>query len=236
MHYGIRKGHKLNLKLKSSLPVNFVVGIQNELGGERMKVLKKIETDMWINVIMMFLIGVLFIVRPQNSLESVAIIAGIIIFVNGIFDLFYDIKIWTDFYIRYSLFEGIMKCILGIFIATHAGIITILFSYVFSIYIIINGIICMETAVYMRSIFKVNSGIYIVLSGLEVLGGIIMMFISPDTVKAAAILAGIIFILNAVIDSVILYRIHKIGRHCTEHIQDVVDELNGNIVDEDDVK
>ena len=33
-----------------------------------MKVLKKIETDMWINVIMMFLIGVLFIVRPQNSL------------------------------------------------------------------------------------------------------------------------------------------------------------------------
>lgn len=57
-----------------------------------MKVLKKIETDMWINVIMMFLIGVLFIVRPQNSLESVAIIAGIIIFVNGIFDLFYDSK------------------------------------------------------------------------------------------------------------------------------------------------
>ena len=118
------------INLKSSLPVNSVVGIQNELGGERMKVLKKIETDMWINVIMMFLIGV-FIVRPQNSLESVAIIAGIIIFVNGIFDLFYDIKIWTDFYIRYSLFEGIMKCILGIFIATHAGIITILFSYVF---------------------------------------------------------------------------------------------------------
>lgn len=127
MHYGIRKGHKLKKlitgKFRSWHP-------KQELGGERMKVLKKNETDMWINVIMMFLIGV-FIVRPQNSLESVAIIAGIIIFVNGIFDLFYDIKIWTDFYIRYSLFEGIMKCILGIFIATHAGIITILFSYVF---------------------------------------------------------------------------------------------------------
>lgn len=126
MHYGIRKGHKL----KKLITGKFRSWHQNELGGERMKVLKKIETDMWINVIMMFLIGV-FIVRPQNSLESVAIIAGIIIFVNGIFDLFYDIKIWTDFYIRYSLFEGIMKCILGIFIATHAGIITILFSYVF---------------------------------------------------------------------------------------------------------
>ena len=50
-----------------------------------------------------------------------------------------------------SLFEGIMKCVLGIFIITHAGITTVLFSYVFSIYIIINGIICIETAIYMQS-------------------------------------------------------------------------------------
>lgn len=67
-----------------------------------------------------------------------------------------------------------MKCVLGIFIFTHAGITTVLFSYVFSIYIIIDG--------------------------------------------------------------VILYRIHKISRHCVEKIQDTVDELSGNIIDEDDVK
>lgn len=29
-----------------------------------MKMLKKIKTDMWISVVMMFLIGVLFVVRP----------------------------------------------------------------------------------------------------------------------------------------------------------------------------
>ena len=49
-----------------------------------------------------------------------------------------------------------MKCVLGIFIFTHAGITTVLFSYVFSIYIIINGIICMETAIYMQRTFEVN--------------------------------------------------------------------------------
>ena len=46
-----------------------------------MKMLKKIKTDMWISVVMMFLIGVLFVVRPQDSLEITAIIAGVIIFV-----------------------------------------------------------------------------------------------------------------------------------------------------------
>ena len=98
-----------------------------------MKMLKKIKTDMWINVFMMLLIGILFIVRPQDSLVITAIIAGIVIFANGIFDLIYYMRVWTDFYSRGSLFEGIMKCVLGIFIVTHAGVTTVLFSYVFSI-------------------------------------------------------------------------------------------------------
>ena len=94
----------------------------------------------------------------------------------------------------------------------------------------------METAIYMQRAFKVNCGKYVILSCFVVLGGIIMMFFSPNTVKTAAIMTGIIFIINAVIDGVILYRIHKISRQCTEKIQDTVDELSGNIIDEDDVK
>ena len=100
-----------------------------------------------------------------------AIIAGAVIFANGIFDLIYYLRVWADFYSRGSLFEGI-----------------------------------------------------------------IMMFFSPNTVKTAAIMTGVIFIINAVIDGVILYRIHKISRQCAEKIQDTVDELSGNIIDEDDVK
>ena len=183
-----------------------------------MKMLKKIKTDMWISVVMMFLIGVLFVVRPQDSLEITAIIAGVIIFVNGIYDLVYYKRAWIDLYSRGTLFEGIMKCILGIFIFTHAGIMTVLFSYVFSIYIIINGIICLETTVYMRRLFHVSSVGYVILSALVVLGGIIM-------------------ITNAVINSVILYRIQKISKECAGQIQEAVDALNGNIIDvDDDVK
>ena len=198
--------------------------------------LKKIKTDMWINVFMMLLIGILFIVRPQDSLEVTALIAGVVIFANGVFDLIYYLRVWADFYSRGSLFEGIMKCVLGIFIFTHAGITTVLFSYIFSIYIIINGIICMETAIYMQRVFEVNCRKYVLLSCFVVFGGIVMMFFSPNTVKTAAIMTGIIFIINAVIDGVILYRIQKVSRQCAGKIKDVVDEVSGNIIDEDDVK
>lgn len=197
-----------------------------------MKMIRKIKMDMWINVFMLLLIGIVFIVRPQDSLEVAAMIAGAVILANGIFDLIYYFRVWVDFYSRGSLFEGIMKCVLGIFIITHAGITTVLFSYVFSIYIIINGIICIETAIYMQRASEVNCIKDVILSCFVVVGGIIMMFFSPNTVKLAAIMTGIIFIINAVIDGVILYRIHRISRKCAEKLQDAVDELSGNIIDE----
>ena len=58
----------------------------------------------------------------------------------------------------------------------------------------------METAVCMKDIFHVRCISYLVLSCIIILAGISMMFFSPDTVSAAALMAGIIFILNGVID------------------------------------
>lgn len=123
-----------------------------------MKILKKIKIDMWINAIMTLIIGILFIARPQGAMEVTAIVAGAVIFANGLIDLIYYMNIWSELYIRGVLFEGILKCILGIFIITHSGITSILFSYIFSIYIIISGIICLETAVYMQKAFGFNAG------------------------------------------------------------------------------
>ena len=47
-----------------------------------------------------------------------------------------------------------------------------------------------------------------------------MMFFSPDTVKSAALMAGVI------IDSIKLYRIHKISKNFVGEIKDIVDEID----------
>ena len=56
------------------------------------------------------------------------------------------------------------------------------------------------------------------------------MFFSPDTVSAAALMAGIIFILNGIIDIFILYRLSKIGKKYALEMKNVFDEVNGNIM------
>ncbi len=202
-----------------------------------MKMLKKIKTDMWINVFLMLAIGILFIIRPQDSLKLTAIIAGAIIFADGLFDLAYYLKVWSDFYSRGSLFEGILKFVLGIFIFTHADTTSVLFSYVFSIYIVINGIICLETSIYMQKVLEANCAGYMLLSCFAIFIGIAMMFFTPgDAVKALAIVTGIVFIVSAIIDAAILIRVHVVGKKCAEKLKYVSDELNGNIIDADDVR
>src|SRR5699024_9397829 len=67
-----------------------------------------------------FYTTVLFIIKPYDSFKVIAVIAGIMILCSGIFDLFYDLKFRLNTYFMQGLlFEGILKCILGIFIITH---------------------------------------------------------------------------------------------------------------------
>lgn len=200
---------------------------------EDMKELKKIKLNMWINAILTVFIGVLFIVKPHDSLKVIAVLAGILILCSGIFSLVYNLKARRNTYFAQgALFEGILKCILGIFIITHAGITMVLLSYVFSIFVIINGAICMETAVNMKKIFHIPCGLYIFLSCMVILAGITMMFFAPDTVSTAALMAGIIFILNGCIDMFMIYRLSKMAKKFALEVKEVFDEVNGNIIDE----
>ena len=57
-----------------------------------MKTLKKIKLDMWTNAIMTVLIGVLFIIKPHDSLKVIAIIAGITFFILCLDPFFMYVK------------------------------------------------------------------------------------------------------------------------------------------------
>ena len=48
-----------------------------------MKILKKIKLDMWINTIMMVLIGVLFLMNAHDSLKIIPIIIAAVLTVSG---------------------------------------------------------------------------------------------------------------------------------------------------------
>ena len=63
-----------------------------------MKTLNKVKTSIWINALSAIIIGILFLINPQESFQMITIIAGIIITATGILDFIYYFNGWLDIY------------------------------------------------------------------------------------------------------------------------------------------
>ena len=66
-----------------------------------MKTLNKVKTSIWINALSAIIIGILFLINPQESFQMITIIAGIIITSTGILDFIYYLNGW----LRYLFYE-----------------------------------------------------------------------------------------------------------------------------------
>ena len=53
-----------------------------------MKTLNKVKISIWINALSAIVIGILFLINPQESFQIITILAGIITF-TGIIDFIY---------------------------------------------------------------------------------------------------------------------------------------------------
>ena len=97
-----------------------------------MKTLNKVKISIWINALSTIVIGILFLINPQESFQIITILAGIIITFTGIVDFIYYFSGWLDIYfMKNTLLSGILKCVLGIFVLTHISMMTTFFSYIF---------------------------------------------------------------------------------------------------------
>lgn len=96
-----------------------------------MKTLNKVKISIWINALSAIVIGILFLINPQESFQIITILAGIIITFTGIVDFIYYFSGWLDIYfMKNTLLSGILKCVLGIFVLTHISMMTTFFSYI----------------------------------------------------------------------------------------------------------
>ena len=101
-----------------------------------MKTLNKVKISIWINALSAIVIGILFLINPQESFQIITILAGIIITFTGIVDFIYYFSGWLDIYfMKNTLLSGILKCVLGIFVLTHISMMTTFFSYIFKFYL-----------------------------------------------------------------------------------------------------
>lgn len=185
-----------------------------------MKTLNKVKISIWINALSAIVIGILFLINPQESFQIITILAGIIITFTGIVDFIYYFSGWLDVYfMKNTLLSGILKCVLGIFVLTHISMMTTFFSYIFSLYIIISALYCFEAYTFIKSMISYSLTFDYVVVTILIFTGLTMFFLAPSTVISSSFVIGILFLINGISNLFIVFRLTRIIKQYRTYIQ-----------------
>ncbi|MCD8023855.1 MAG: DUF308 domain-containing protein [Lachnospiraceae bacterium] len=197
-----------------------------------MELFKKIRVNLTVNAILTILVGILFVVNPTGTTGTIALIAGIAILVSGIIDISRYVS-GRDYALMMSgsLFGGVIKCVLGLFMITHTGTIITLLTYILSVFVIIGGVNCLENATQLKKANVSGWAVNMVLSVLILIAGIWMLFYPFDAVSTAITIVGVILIADGLNELFTSWRMKKIGRDFRQTMKDIQDEMNDNIID-----
>ena len=184
-----------------------------------MKTLNKVKTSIWINALSAIIIGILFLINPQEF-QMITIIAGIIITATGILDFIYYFNGWLDIYfMKNTLLSGFLKCLLGIFVLTHIPLMTTFFSYIFSLYIIVSALYCFEAYTFIKSMISYSFTFDYVVVTILIFTGLAMFFLAPSTVISSSFVIGILFLINGISNLFIAFRLTRIIKQYRTYIQ-----------------
>ncbi|MCD7736080.1 MAG: DUF308 domain-containing protein [Lachnospiraceae bacterium] len=197
-----------------------------------MEFFKKMRMNMTVNAILTIFIGVLFVLNPGGTTGTIALIAGIAILVSGIVDIVrYVSDRGYEVFAGGSLFGGVIKCVLGVFMVTHTGTVITLLLYILSIFVIISGVNCLQSSTQLKRAGVSGWAFNMTLAVVILAAGIFMLFFPFDAASTAVMIVGVILIADGVTELFTSWRMKKIGKDFQKAMKDIRDEYDGNIID-----
>ncbi len=167
---------------------------------------KFLKKSGWTDVILSLifvLFGIMLIANPDAIVSSIAIILGVIFVFLGVSRLVEYFK--ENQVNRYLLAEGIVTIIIGIVIMNCANIILSVFRIVIAIWIIYSGIINLQTAIIWKDYKSKLWLITLLLSIAIIIAGIFILANSGAILQTIGVVMLTYAIIN-IIENIIFIR------------------------------
>lgn len=165
-----------------------------------MEVFKKVKIYFILNAIAVIALGVMILAAPGKFNDTIAIITGTVIATLGVVDLLQYIgSLKKDEPDSSELYSSTFKVLLGVFMIFHTSLVITLFTYIFSIFIAINGVQCAENSFKLKKANDNRWIINLVLSVALLVAGCITLFEPFGTIKKNLTATGILLIVDGVV-------------------------------------
>ncbi len=136
--------------------------------------------------------GVIVLAKPSNSLATLAVITGVFVLIDGIFDLVLSFSRGTENRGLAALL-GVLDIVVGVLLIRHpiSGVLVI--ALLIGIWLIAIGLVRLVGA------FEREHRLWnLVLALIEIIAGIVIVSVPPIGFATLALLVGIAFIANGV--------------------------------------
>lgn len=158
--------------------------------------MKRIYATSIVSSIIMLVLGILLLVKPDFVINIVSTVIGIVILIPGIVSL-------ADYFkTKYNanLVIGVIACILGIVFIFNSKFVSSILPFVLGIYFIVNGISKLQYSLELRKNKVVNYMPSVITSILMLVCGVLLMLNPFGGALAITQVLGISMIIYTILD------------------------------------
>jgi uncharacterized membrane protein HdeD (DUF308 family) len=151
-------------------------------------------------------VGVVVLAKPSDSLTTLAVIAGVFVLVESVFDLVLSMRNRTENR-GLAAVLGVLGVVVGVLLIRHpmSGVLAV--ALLIGIWLIAVGVVR-----FVRAFDLEHRAWNIVLALIEVVAGIVIVSTPPIGFATLALLVGIAFILNGVAIFALGWMMHTLRR------------------------
>lgn len=153
--------------------------------------------------------GVIVLAKPAGSLATLAVVAGVFILIDGVFDLGVSISRRTESR-GLAAIMGVLSVVVGVLLIRHpiGGVLAI--ALLIGIWLVAVGVVRFVGA------FEREHRVWNILVALiEIAAGIVIVASPPIGFATLALIVGISFIANGVATFALGWMMHSLGREET---------------------
>lgn len=172
--------------------------------------------------IIFLLLGIIFLIYPNISIQVVAYLIAFILIGSGIYLIGLEFTNRIIFFPMDTLFNGIISVILGTIILIYPNIFQTIIPIMLGTYFILDSIFKLKVITFLRRIDNTSWILTLLLTILSIICGIVLIANPLDSSIAIALFAGIILIVYSITGMIDMLLFKK-------NIHDLVKEWKKNI-------
>ena len=172
--------------------------------------------------IIFLLLGIIFLIYPNISIQVVAYLIAFILIGSGIYLIGLEFTNRIIFFPMDTLFNGIISVILGTIILIYPNIFQTIIPIMLGTYFILDSIFKLKVITLLRRIDNTSWVLTLLLTILSIICGIVLIANPLDSSIAIALFAGIILIVYSITGIIDMLLFKK-------NIHDLVKEWKKNI-------